>query len=120
MTFCLAMTVEKAAVGRARRGERGRGRKPGDRTEKGRREEEEHEGEEVPTLFKYQSVGSTRTRRNGLEGAQNSGKKRARLGPSNVGERARETRARSPSLTLPHPAREVRVLKRPAVGEGEK
>jgi hypothetical protein len=42
--------------------------------------------------------------------------KGAPLGPSNEGERARQTGAAHPALT---PAREVRVLKRPGVGEDE-
>jgi len=61
------MTVE-AAVRRARRGRKERGRKPGDQTERGGGRRKENEGEEVHPLFKYLSVGSTRTRRNGCAG----------------------------------------------------
>ena len=46
-------------------------------------------------------------------------KKGAHLGPLNEGERARETRAAHPLLTLLHPTREVGVLKRHGVGDGE-
>jgi hypothetical protein len=49
-------------------------------------------------------------------GAQNSVKKGAYLGPSNESERARETRVAHLSLT---PVREVGMLKRHGVGEGE-
>jgi hypothetical protein len=51
------------------------------------------------------------------EGAQNS-VKRAHLGLSTEGERARETRSAHLSLTFTQSAREVEVLKRDGVGEG--
>ena len=51
------------------------------------------------------------------EGAQNS-VKRAHLGLSTEGGRARETRSAHLSLTFTHSAREVEVLKRDGVGEG--
>jgi hypothetical protein len=56
-------------------------------------------------------------------GAQNSVKKRVHLSPLIEGERARDLRSAHPftypSLTLAHPAREMRVLRRHGVGERE-
>jgi hypothetical protein len=53
------------------------------------------------------------------DGPKNSVKKGAHLGPSNKGEHVRETRGVRPTLTHPHPAREVGALKRYGVSEGE-
>ncbi len=41
------------------------------------------------------------------------------MGPSDETERACETQGAHPSLTVAHPAREIRVLERHGVGEGE-
>ena len=55
-------------------------------------------GRKVPTLFKYLSVGSTGP--DEAIGAQNSVEKEPHLGPSNEGERARETRDAHPPSPL--------------------
>jgi hypothetical protein len=80
--FLFAITAEKAAVGRARRGAKGAGQNEWASNREGRREEEEEEeeeglktrrrpyehGGEACTLFKYLSVGSARTRRSSCAG----------------------------------------------------